>query len=40
MDDIITYLQRRQVGQMVALKIIRDDETATISVELGERPEG
>lgn len=39
MDDIIAYLQRRQVGQTVALKIIRNDETITISVELGERPE-
>ena len=40
MDDVITYLQRRQVGQTVVLKIIRDDETTTVSVELGERPEG
>ena len=40
MDDVITYLQRRQVGQTVALKIIRDGKATTISIELGERPGG
>ena len=38
MDDIITYLQRTRVGQQVALTIVRDGETTTISVKLGERP--
>jgi S1-C subfamily serine protease len=38
MDDIITYLQRTQVGQQVTLTIIRDGETIAVPVELGERP--
>jgi 2-alkenal reductase len=38
MDDIITYLQRTQVGQQVVLTLIRDGKTMTLPVELGERP--
>jgi S1-C subfamily serine protease len=38
MDDIITYLQRTQVGQIVTLTVIRDGEQLPIPVELGERP--
>jgi 2-alkenal reductase len=39
MDDIITYLQRTEVGQQVALTILRDGEQQTVTVTLGERPE-
>jgi S1-C subfamily serine protease len=39
MDDIITYLQRTSVGQVVTLTILRDGEQMTIDVELGERPQ-
>jgi S1-C subfamily serine protease len=39
MDDIITYLQRTTVGQVVTLTVIRDGEQMTIEVELGERPQ-
>jgi S1-C subfamily serine protease len=39
MDDIITYLQRTTVGQVVTLTIVRDGEQMTIEVELGERPQ-
>jgi len=38
MDDVITYLQRKQVGQKVTVQLVRDGEAMTISVELGERP--
>jgi 2-alkenal reductase len=38
MDDIITYLQRTQVGQQVVLTLIRDGQRMTLPVELGERP--
>jgi S1-C subfamily serine protease len=38
MDDIITYLQGTHVGQQVVLTVIRDGETLTLPVELGERP--
>lgn len=39
MDDIITYLQRTSVGQVVTLTIIRDGQQMAIDVQLGERPE-
>jgi S1-C subfamily serine protease len=39
MDDIITYLQRTRVGQVVTLTILRDGEQMTVDVELGERPQ-
>ena len=39
MDDIITYLQRTQVGQVITLTVIRDGEQLPIPVELGERPQ-
>jgi len=39
MDDIITYLQRTEVGQQLALIILRDGEQQSITVTLGERPE-
>jgi S1-C subfamily serine protease len=38
MDDIITYLQRTTVGQVVTLTVLRDGEELAIDVELGERP--
>ena len=38
MDDIITYLQGTRVGQQVVLTLIRDGQTLTLPVELGERP--
>jgi len=38
MDDIITYLQGTRVGQQVVLTVIRDGNTMTLPVELGERP--
>jgi S1-C subfamily serine protease len=38
MDDVITYLQRKQVGQTAVLKIVRDEKTMTVPVELGARP--
>jgi 2-alkenal reductase len=38
MDDIITYLQGTRVGQTVVLTVIRDGQSLTIPVELGERP--
>jgi S1-C subfamily serine protease len=38
MDDIITYLQGTRVGQQVVLTLIRDGQTMTLPVELGERP--
>jgi 2-alkenal reductase len=38
-DDILSYLSRRaEVGQRVDLFIIRDGETQTVTVVLGERP--
>lgn len=39
MDDIIAFLQSRQVGQQVVLTIIRDGTEMTLTVELGERPQ-
>jgi 2-alkenal reductase len=39
MDDIITYLQRTEVGQQLVLTILRDGEQQTVVVTLGERPE-
>jgi 2-alkenal reductase len=38
MDDIITYLQGTRVGQQVVLTVVRDGQTMTLPVELGERP--
>ena len=38
MDDIITYLQQKQVGQEVILTLIRDGQELALPVELGERP--
>jgi len=38
MDDIITYLQGTRVGQQVVLTVIREGQTMTLPVELGERP--
>ena len=37
-DDIITYLQSTEVGQMVVLKILRNGKEIEISVALAERP--
>jgi S1-C subfamily serine protease len=39
MDDIITYLQRTQVGQQLVFTILRDGEERSVRVTLGERPE-
>jgi S1-C subfamily serine protease len=39
MDDIITYLQRTEVGQQLTLTILRDGEQQSVRVTLGERPE-
>jgi 2-alkenal reductase len=36
--DVITYLQSVEVGQMVVLRILRDDSEIEIAVRLGERP--
>jgi len=38
MDDIITYLQRTQVGQTVVLNILRDGREMEVPVKLAERP--
>jgi len=38
MDDVITYLQGTEVGQTVALIVLRDGKEIDISVELAERP--
>jgi S1-C subfamily serine protease len=38
-DDLLSYLARRtEVGQEVQLTIIRDGETQTVTVTLGQRP--
>jgi 2-alkenal reductase len=38
-DDLLSYLSRRtEVGQAVQLTIIRDGETQTVTVTLGQRP--
>jgi 2-alkenal reductase len=37
-DDVLSYLTRREVGQEVDLTIIRDGETQTVTVTLGQRP--
>jgi S1-C subfamily serine protease len=39
MDDVITYLQSTEVGQIVVLKIVRNGREIEISVELAERPD-
>jgi len=39
MDDIITYLQRRQVGERLTVTIVRDGEERTVEIELAARPE-
>ncbi len=38
MDDLITYLETRQVGQQVVLTIVRDGDERQVEVTLEERP--
>jgi len=40
MDDLITYLETRRVGDQVILNIVRDDQEQEITVILKERPDG
>ena len=39
MDDIITYLQRTHVGQVLSVTIVREGEEQVVEIELGARPE-
>ena len=38
MDDLITYLETRQVGQQVVLTIVRGGDERQVEVTLEERP--
>jgi 2-alkenal reductase len=38
MDDLITYLETRQVGQQVFLTVVRDGDERQVEVTLEERP--
>lgn len=40
MDDLIIYLETRQVGQQVVLTVIREEQKEEIEVTLKERPDG
>ncbi len=40
MDDLIIYLETRQVGQQVVLTVIREKQEQEIQVTLEERPDG
>jgi len=40
MDDLITYLETRQVGQQVVLTVIREEQEQKVEVILKERPDG
>jgi S1-C subfamily serine protease len=40
MDDLIIYLETRQVGQQVVLTVIREEQEQEIEVTLKERPDG
>jgi len=40
MDDLITYLETRQVGQQVVLTVIREKQEQKVEVTLKERPDG
>ncbi len=40
MDDIITYLETRRVGDRVVLTVVRDDQEQEIKLTLKERPDG
>lgn len=40
MDDLITYLETRRVGDLVVLTVVRDDQEQKITVTLKERPDG
>ncbi len=39
MDDLITYLETRQVGQQVVLTVIREKQEQKVEVTLEERPD-
>jgi len=39
MDDIITYLQHRQIGETLTVTIIRDGKEQTVEIVLSARPE-
>ncbi len=39
MADLLSYLQERRPGDKVTLTVIRDGETQTLEVTLGERPQ-
>jgi len=40
MDDLITYLETRRVGDQVILSVVRDDQEQEITLTLKERPDG
>lgn len=40
MDDLITYLETRRVGDRVILSIVRNDQEQEVTVTLKERPDG
>jgi S1-C subfamily serine protease len=39
MDDLITYLETRRVGDQVVLTVVRDSQEQEISITLEERPD-
>jgi S1-C subfamily serine protease len=38
MEDVVDVLDQREPGERIELEVLRDGETATVEVELGERP--
>lgn len=38
-DDLVNYLDTRQVGETITLTILRDGEQQTVDVDLGARPD-